>query len=102
MLILILKDFLNELKDTLSSIIKHVRDKVELQGRHQVKVKITNLIGICDYHLNLSDRWKLKLINNDLLDVTINSTVRDLNTNTNTMNIDDSNILETSLLPNIV
>jgi hypothetical protein len=47
----------------LSEIRRNVKDRLEYQGRHQVKVILTNLISKCDYYLNEFDRKKLTLSN---------------------------------------
>ena len=55
--------FVAELKSILSAIRRNVKDRLECQGRHQVKVILTNLLSKCEYYLNEYDRKKLTLAN---------------------------------------
>ena len=41
----------------------HVKDRIEYQGRHQVKVLISNLTSKCEYYVCDFDRKKLTLSN---------------------------------------
>ena len=47
---------MNELKFLLTGIRRNVKDRLEFQGRNQVKVILTNLISKCDYYLKEFDR----------------------------------------------
>jgi hypothetical protein len=62
------------LKFLLTGIRRNVKDRLEFQGRNQVKVILTNLISKCDYYLNEFDRKKLTLSNIVFTNVESNKT----------------------------
>ena len=68
---------MNELKFLLTGIRRNVKDRLEFQGRNQVKVILTNLISKCDYYLNEFDRKKLTLSNTVFSNVQFNSNNND-------------------------
>ncbi len=62
------------MKFLLTGIRRNVKDRLEFQGRNQVKVILTNLISKCDYYLNEFDRKKLTLSNIVFTNVESNKT----------------------------
>ena len=62
------------MKFFLTGIRRNVKDRLEFQGRNQVKVILTNLISKCDYYLNEFDRKKLTLSNIVFTNVESNKT----------------------------
>jgi hypothetical protein len=58
-----IQEIIDEIKCMLRKVCIQVRDRLECQGRQQVKVLISNLISKCEYYFCEFDRRKLTLSN---------------------------------------
>ncbi len=103
-----------EIQKILSDLRRNVKDRnVECEGRHQVKAMLTNTLTKCDYYIN-KQRLKIEIedntepINqlpmplNDIANQSLNNqTLDELKNLTALQEQDNSNQLDSSLLPNI-
>jgi hypothetical protein len=66
------KEYLGVVKKVLTELSRNVKDRLEYQGRHQVKAMFKNLLLKCDFYS--SKRVLLNLTDNGLNDTDINET----------------------------